>query len=80
VSNLVCPSTTECVAVDSGGDEVTFNPQSSGAVSPVTLAASVVDLDQLACSSATECVADDGGRELEFDPRAPSVSSPTQVV
>ncbi|HEY5198209.1 MAG TPA: hypothetical protein VIJ51_14400 [Solirubrobacteraceae bacterium] len=68
--DLACPSTTECVAVDTMGQAVKGDPTSSApwTVEPVTTPDPNSDaghLDSIACPSVTECAALDGvGREF----------------
>ena len=73
-----CPSTTQCTLLDAagGGDELTFNPLSSGAPpSSVPIGANWA----IACPSTTECVTTDGsGNEITFNPNNPP-SVPTPV-
>jgi hypothetical protein len=53
---LACPSEIQCTAIDQGGREVTFNPQSPGSPTPVALGAEY-SLSGLACPSVKQCTA-----------------------
>jgi hypothetical protein len=77
--SVACPSTNECVALDStrtSGNEVTFNPGSGTAQAPAKIDTTSCGifgcsdlLDGLACESVSECTAvDNNGRAITFDP------------
>jgi hypothetical protein len=76
ISGLVCLAQTSCVAVDYGGQEVTFNPQSPTSPAPksIIIDAAVtgsIELYAIACPSSTQCTAvDDDGHQVTFDPPA----------
>jgi hypothetical protein len=66
---LACPSTVQCTAVDTQGQEDTFDPQQ-----PAPAEAATVDwgsaLSGIACPSISQCTAvDNHGYEFTFDPR-----------
>jgi hypothetical protein len=68
---VACPSESVCVAIDSTGYEVTFDPASpSGATSaPID---SGVELSGVACWLTSACSAiGNNGDEIDFDPGAP---------
>jgi hypothetical protein len=76
---VACLSTSECVAVDSQGRELTFNPGSPGTPQPVTIDHGEVLL-AVACPSASQCTAVDlGGNEVTFDPANPGNATPVPV-
>ncbi len=68
---LACPSRTQCSAIDSGSDEVTFDP-TTGAINSAGVQAidtSGNGLTAISCLSTVECTAvDTGGFEVTFDP------------
>jgi hypothetical protein len=75
IDGVACPSVSECVAVDTGGDAVTFNPQ---APDGATLLPGVPPgaLHGVTCPSATQCSAvgpgqGGNGEAITFDPTAP---------
>jgi hypothetical protein len=74
LSGVACPSLTQCTAVDSGGQEVTFDPSNPGTPTPVYNLAPASDV---ACPSISVCVAD-GSQEKEFNPASPNTT--TQAV
>ena len=82
--DLACPTSGQCIAVGathSGGQEqfVTFNPNQPGIeqATPIPVAAALSGVD---CPSPQECAAvDHSGRELTFNPSAPSNLTPTSV-
>src|SRR5690349_315983 len=57
LTGIACPSSTQCVAVDSSGQEVSFNPGSPGAPAPHSVDATGGALTSVACSSGTQCTA-----------------------
>lgn len=66
--DLACPTATQCVAVDSDGREVSFDPARPGAWSAYTIDGTRA-LTGVACPAATQCVAVDGqGAAITFDP------------
>jgi hypothetical protein len=74
LTGVACPSATQCTAVDAAGQELTFDPSSSGRhrLGQIVLTQRYHFLDAVACPSARECVAvDRHGSEITFDPRAP---------
>ncbi|MGO9750540.1 MAG: hypothetical protein ACLP22_03305 [Solirubrobacteraceae bacterium] len=76
---VACPSTSQCVAVDSGGREVTFDPVSPGAPTPTTID-NGSGLNAVDCPSASECVTTDtAGREVTFDPATSGYAAPVAV-
>jgi hypothetical protein len=92
---VACPTVGQCTAVDSSGQQVTFDPSSPGAAKPTTLdpvmpgsddslnpavRATNGDLTGVACPSASQCTASGGwGQEITFDPRAPGTPAPVEV-
>ena len=77
-SSISCPLTTQCTTVDNLGREVTFNPQSPGSPTAVTVASGNY-LDSVFCLSATQCTAVGGGAEVTFDPTSPGSPTPVTV-
>jgi hypothetical protein len=80
--DIVCPSVTQCTALDASDQEVTFNPQGPGSPTPVLMenANGVNGLNAIDCPSTSQCTAaDDGGRVLTFDPASPSGAKITKV-
>lgn len=79
LADVACPSTSECVAADRAGHEVTFNPTSPathplvrivGPCSPKNRLCSV--LTSVACPMVGQCTAvSDGGLAVTFDPASP---------
>jgi hypothetical protein len=71
---VACPSATQCTAVDSQGEEVTFNPQTPGSPEPSKLDWGN-DLAGIACPSISQCTAvDNHGGQFTFDPAAPAAA------
>ena len=67
---IVCPATSQCTAVDEGGNAATFNPASPG--SPTPTAIDSAGLNSVACPSTSQCTAVDiDGNEVTFDPISP---------
>ncbi|MGH2876439.1 MAG: hypothetical protein ACRDLV_09325, partial [Solirubrobacteraceae bacterium] len=76
---IACPSTSECVAVDSSGQEVTFDP-----AAPAHATVATVDsgraLSALSCPSASQCIAVDGsGNSVTFHPTPPVDPQTTDI-
>jgi hypothetical protein len=70
---LACPGVNQCVAIDSKGSEVSFNPQnlSNPSLKKIQLNSSSAanGLDAVACSSIAQCtVIDASGNFYTFDP------------
>ncbi len=83
MTDVACPSATQCTAVDQAGRELTFNPTSPGTPTPVTLDGGT-NLLSVACVSVTQCttVGYDGpgeGQEITFNPQSPGTPTPIFV-
>jgi PASTA domain len=81
--DIVCPSATQCTALDASDQEVTFNPQAPGSPTPVTIddapTGSGSGLRMVSCPSTTQCTATDSQyQEVTFNPQGPG--SPTPVL
>jgi hypothetical protein len=90
VDNAIsCPSTTQCTAVDRGGEEVTFNPRTPTAAAPTPTHLTAEDFVAIDCPTTTQCTAApiaDAGRQyandsvaITFDPKAPTNATTTTV-
>jgi hypothetical protein len=79
VTAVSCPLVSQCTAVDSVGQEVTFAPGSSQQPAPTT-----VDpgngVHAVACPSPVQCTAVDDRREVTFDPLSPGTVSRVTLV
>ena len=74
-STVVCLSASECVATDSGGNEVTFDPTATTTPTPRAIMPGG-GLGALVCPSQTSCVATDGSiGVVSFDPAAPALAT-----
>jgi len=76
---VACPAATQCTAVDSQGQEATFNPRLQGSVEP-----NKIDwgnkLAGIACPSISQCTAvDNRGGQFTFDPAAPGTVNAWQA-
>lgn len=70
LTRLVCPSASQCTAVDDTGAQVTFNPTSPGSPSAITVD-HIAQPSALACATATQCTEfDSSGDTVTFDPQA----------
>lgn len=81
--DIVCPSATQCTALDASDQEVTFNPRAPGNPTPVTITNSPTGsgsgLRMVSCPSTTQCTATDSQyQETTFNPQAPG--SPVPVL
>jgi hypothetical protein len=75
---VACPSARQCVAVDEGGGQVTFDPTSPGIPKRAAIG-SPDGLNAVACPSASVCAAvGEGGEEVSFDPASPGASTVSQ--
>ena len=73
MNGVACPTATQCIAVDSNGQQVTFNPASPGTPTPTSIDPNSI-LNAIACVSAEECTAvDQTGHETSA--RATSTTS-----
>jgi len=69
---LACPSTAQCTAVDTQGQEDTFDPQQATPPEPTAIDWGS-DLSGIACPSTSQCSAvDNHGNEFTFDPQEPA--------
>jgi hypothetical protein len=69
--SLSCPSVSQCTAM-SGGQEVTFDPQSITHTTAATIDPGS-DLSELTCPTLSQCTAlDDGRQAMTFDPQSPA--------
>ena len=78
---MACPSTSQCTAVDSLGQQVTFDPAAPGTPTPTTIDSGGYDaLNGVACPSTSQCTAvDSDGKQVTFDPAAPGTPTPTTI-
>jgi hypothetical protein len=80
LEGIACPSTAQCTAVDSGGQELTFDPLAPGEPRPTRIDAGDSSEEghsfgqvPLACPTITQCTAVDAkGYEVTFDPVSPA--------
>jgi hypothetical protein len=77
IFGLACPSTTLCVAADTTGNAITFDPNSSAAPAVTPLFAVVYT--SVACPSATQCTVAGGGDEATFDPTSPAAAKAATI-
>lgn len=71
---ITCPSSTECVIVDAGGNEVSFDPDAP-ALEPALMVDAGRTPSALASPSATQCTAvDTSGYAVTFDPEPPATT------
>jgi hypothetical protein len=80
VTAAVCPSDSECVAVDGDGDAVAVNPMAPGTPVPKVIDTSGAGLTSLACPAVTQCSAvDDGGNVITFNPQNVTVLTQSAI-
>ncbi len=82
LTGIACPSATQCTAVNTAGQELTFKPGSTAKhrLHPIVFGPRFHFLDAVACPSARECVAvDRHGSEITFDPHAPGRPSAAEI-
>lgn len=79
---VACPSTSQCTAVDTSGQQVTFDPTSPGTPTPTNLGVGVdgYGLNGVACPSTNQCTAVGyEGQEVTFDPTSPGSPTPIKI-
>ena len=77
---VACPTSSQCTAVDTDGQEVTFDPTAPGTPTPITIDVAH-QLNQVACPSSSQCTAiGQDGQEVTFDPTAPGIPTPTTIL
>jgi len=80
LASLVCPSASQCDALDADDRLVEFDPASPGHVTRVQVSAPTPLVD-LACASADQCtLIDRSGAEATFDPGSPPATLTFQTV
>ncbi|MFZ0386291.1 MAG: hypothetical protein WAL22_11530 [Solirubrobacteraceae bacterium] len=77
IFGLACASTSLCVAADTNGNAITFDPSSTAV--PVVTALSAVAWSSVACPSTTQCTIAGGGDEATFDPTAPAAAGEVAI-
>jgi len=78
LSDVACPSASQCTAVDDSGRQVTFNPTAPGTPTPTVVGGG--SLTAVACPSVSQCTAvDNAGRQVTFNPTAPGAPTPTTI-
>lgn len=76
---IACPYDNQCTGVDDFGYEVTFDPQSPGTPTPVSIDGAI-GLTAVACPTTTQCTAVDAvGNELTFNPQSPGAPARLNV-
>ncbi|HKS78020.1 MAG TPA: hypothetical protein VJQ07_04040, partial [Gaiellaceae bacterium] len=76
---VACPSAIQCTAVDSTGQEVTFDPASPGTPVAVTID-SGGSFNSVSCPATSQCTAvDSAGEEVTFNPVSPGHPTPAMV-
>ncbi len=75
-----CPSRSECVAIDSFGHGVTYNPESGRTLRKSIRINGNERLTALACPSISQCTAlDDDGAQISFNPATGRISSTAKI-
>jgi len=77
IFGLACASATLCVAADTNGNAITFNPSSTAA--PVVTALFAVVWSSVACPSTTQCTVAGDGDEATFDPTSPAAAEAVTI-
>ena len=78
INAVSCPALTQCTAVDSAGQEITFNPGTGQADAPVTLSDPTNPggaLFGVSCPATTQCTAVTSIGEVTFNPGSGAVNS-----
>lgn len=77
VQGVACPTTSKCVATDTGGNVIAFGPGSSAA--PVVTSLGTDGWNAISCPSATQCTVVGDNREATFNPASPAGTTPVKV-
>jgi hypothetical protein len=79
VNAVSCPTAIQCTAVDSAGQELTFNPTSTATPTPVDIDGQT-RLAGIDCPASNGCIAvDSDGNAVAFDPDDPSATTITDI-
>ena len=83
VTDVACPSASQCTVVDGTGQEVTFDPGAAGSRTTVAVLPGAGQ-SSIACPSVSQCTAvggspDGSGREVTFDPRPPASTTSAPI-
>ena len=80
VACLPASGGNQCTAVDTAGNEVTFNPTAPTAQTATLIEAAAGTPAAIACPTASECtVVDNNGAESTFNPASPGSPAPAAV-
>jgi hypothetical protein len=81
LGRVACPSTTQCTAVDSLGNELTYNPLAPASPTKVSIDHEFSNgLLGIACPVVTQCTAVSAGtREITFNPQSGAVTTSVAV-
>lgn len=79
LDGVACPLVSECVAVDTGGMEITFSPASPSGAKAFPISDPFDELTAVACPASTQCTTLDSDGELTFNPTAPTAATPVTV-
>ena len=75
LSEVACPSTTQCTALDFGRREITFDPDSPAKRKVAAIAPSAAGA--LSCPSVHQCTSVAGASAVTFDPTSSVIPSPS---
>jgi hypothetical protein len=75
ITDMSCPTATQCTVVGDSNDETTFDPQTGGTVNAFPIA-STGAYQGISCWSVTQCTAVGGGNEVTFDPNVQNPTTP----
>jgi hypothetical protein len=80
ISGIACPTATECVAVDTDGSGITYDPATATFIMRRIKVEEGEALTGSACSSKTQCTAvDNDGQEITFSPLTGKVITTTAI-
>jgi hypothetical protein len=82
VTAVACAAVWQCTAVDSIGNEVTFDPSAPGKPTPTNVTVLPIlyrGFAAVTCPSVSQCSAVGGGGEVTFDPQAPGPPARTPI-
>ncbi len=67
ITDMSCPTDTQCTVVGDSNDATTFDPQTAGTVNAFPIASSG-EFRGISCPSMSQCTAVGGGTEVTFNP------------
>ena len=78
--DVSCPTTTQCTAIDDGGNQVTFKPGDGSVITGPTHIDTALTTTGSSCPATNQCTAIDiAGHEITFDPTSGKAKAPVDI-